>query len=747
MLLSIHGSAAFAQELGNDGLNSFPLRVTSLPAEQLWYLAGVAAGDSAEQGGPSTIHVSRQSLQQRRPGDFITVPLGHAHYLFEVVNREVQNGGGISLTALMRETAENYFLSLTFSDDLLLATVFSPVGKYTAVAKANADFYSGPLQVRLAAASNLLNGSEESPQLPVYYEHPRDLLKLYTQSQSQHYSTNSNFTITQQGNREFTLEGQTITVNVTVRNNTSEARTNLRVIFDTLLDTANYVNSTIPCAPEEIEDETKIVCLLPSVPASGQELFNIGFQATGASFPQLRNTIEIEESSQTTYFDVSRDIFRDSDVDGLGDIHEGLMGTDPLDDGSLFDSSQTLEIDLLVYYTPHFLNSIGHNQPVTEINQQLAVANSLFSQSDARVRFRAVLTQLVDYQLGEDLFLAYDDLRRGLSAFAEKNLLQKLSGADAVLLLDGNTHLTSSGTCGVADLAGSGSFGDLGHFSAQFHNHIVASYPGGRNVASGRSCSDDLLAHELGHILGLGHAQGDTGSIGTFPWAQGYGVNSKFKTIMASNQSFGLLASAPFFSNPRIFQCNGLACGVDRSDIDNGADAAFALNLTRFHVANYEQPIPTLSVATLAGDTTTATLLGGAIQSANPNVSTATFSDSLPADKPFSVMGIVNVAGNDIGQAGKFHVVIAVADIGLFHINEVGDYLEWDGQLDTLAAYRSVDSLPEQQELFAFRDFVAEDVGVEEAQLTVYFAYSVNNSNTFVFSDAGVNFSLTDSED
>jgi hypothetical protein len=104
-------------------------------------------------------------------------------------------------------------------------------------------------------------------------------------------------------------------------------------------------------------------------------------------------------------------------------------------------------------------------------------------------------------------------------------------------------------------------------------------------------CRMQTLTHEFGHNLGLAHDVREDSSVGTFFWSRGHGSDGNFTTIMAYANAYSY--SGPeiqYFSNPGIF-CEGEPCGVDRSDLDLGADAALSIRTVMHQVARFSADI------------------------------------------------------------------------------------------------------------------------------------------------------------
>ena len=90
---------------------------------------------------------------------------------------------------------------------------------------------------------------------------------------------------------------------------------------------------------------------------------------------------------------------------------------------------------------------------------------------------------------------------------------------------------------------------------------------------------------------------------GTFPWSVGYGVENNFATIMAYETSFNATGMR-FYSTPDR-QCSApgkdkLPCGVDDSDLLNGAYAVKSLKTTALQISAISNGLP--PVIKIVGD-------------------------------------------------------------------------------------------------------------------------------------------------
>ena len=273
----------------------------------------------------------------------------------------------------------------------------------------------------------------------------------------------------------------------------------------------------------------------------------------------MESPVDLKES-----FSVGdRDYLKDGDGDGVGDINERAEGTDPDDPDSTPGEST---IDVLAFYSQGY-PSLFDGDPTTWIQHSFELSKLIFQDSGLPIRIR--LVGLVEIHLHDENEL-YSVDRVDLHREADRH------GADLAALFRPNPDGKFK-FCGTAPLTG---HGNRGHIDPRLLRDYVATVFG--------KCSGTTLAHELGHLLGLGHArwQVDNAPTGTWRWSRGHAVVEGFFTVM----SYGVRGApeVAVFSDPQSM-CQGLLanaepCGVDLSELE-GADAVTSLDAVRFQAA------------------------------------------------------------------------------------------------------------------------------------------------------------------
>ena len=213
---------------------------------------------------------------------------------------------------------------------------------------------------------------------------------------------------------------------------------------------------------------------------------------------------------------------------------------------------QAATVDLLVLYDTYSKNYFG-GDPQTAMNNWVNQMNAAYRDSQIDVQLRLVGVR-ENNLAGADMGTVLGNLRVNANAIALRDQL----GADFV------SQLHERGACGVG--------------------YVAVDRNWAWNV-TGPGCGPMVMAHELGHNMGLNHSrkQGDT-SGARFRYGVGYGVQNVFVDIMAYEGVFNT-TRVNRFSNPNL-TCRGLPCGLPVGHAEE-AYAALAIHNVRDEIAAF----------------------------------------------------------------------------------------------------------------------------------------------------------------
>ena len=250
------------------------------------------------------------------------------------------------------------------------------------------------------------------------------------------------------------------------------------------------------------------------------------------------------------------DLLTDADRDGVGDVNERLAGTDPDDAAS---TPGETEIDLLALYTDDFAE-LEAGYPHTLLLHAMNVTRTAFEDSATNIRLRMV--GMSEVELGDSDWV--DPERR-------RELMDN-HGADLAVLF--------SPTGGCSAFAGGCVRG--GPRRTSYWSDALAW----ANLHTGTIL---VVAHELGHVMGLAHSarQGETN--GAWRWSRGHHVTPRGETpVYGTIMARGRDVLGGVFADP-LADCRGVPCGVHGLEMD-GADAVATFHRMRFQVAAHRAP-------------------------------------------------------------------------------------------------------------------------------------------------------------
>ena len=340
-------------------------------------------------------------------------------------------------------------------------------------------------------------------------------------------------------------------------------------------------------------------------------------------------------------------------------------------------------VDIAVYYSTSAREAAGGIDMVkADIDAMIAQTNQAYRDGGVTLRVSLVLVTEATQTMHHDTLGFYDGLTASDGFLDEVHYDRDQVAADLIVLMH-------SGSSGVAC--------QLTAVSGDTHCTIAIVGLGG---------GGSLFAHELGHLMGLGHDRyevhkegADTPVPSIFPYAHGYvnqrafddgaAASTRWRTIMAYNQQCSAVGGffctwLLRFSNPNQIYPGpgGHAMGVPgeehSTDFDGPADAVRTLGQTGSIVVGYRSAPAT--TVTFDAEQYTANE-GGAAATVTVRLSMA---PTRPINVPIEAAGATSASKHDF-DAPEYVTFFASVTTQTFRVTAVDDGADDDGETVTLS--------------------------------------------------------------
>ena len=686
-----------------------------------------------------SVLINRAVLTEIRAGDSVLIETSPQE-MVEVIIDEVMNfiNGDIGISARASNDPSELSFTLTVGSHSLFGYIASSEGLWQIVAASNGQEYLGwvyqPTSLTndgselghdfiipdygVAPGKHEKNSYESVHILPLVLDQ-ETIPDLQLPANTAEISPD-NFAVEQVFSPSPVVAGETATARITLTNISADSHSNLQLEVFFLLEDSELIAADANCERAlSASLQSVLRCGLGDFQPGEQKILNFSVRTSSQSVSPLFSTVVIGDLRHDSTINVVEDVRTDSDGDGISDFNELLLGTSPGDSSSVNYSVSV--IDVLALYSQGAENAYPLGVE-TRINQLISVANQIYRDSGVAISLRPVHHLAVDYSDSVDMDVALSDLMNQThEAFGNLDSLRTTYGADLVVffrLMEG-----SAGRCGLAPVGG---FEKNGYFDREIEQQFAVS-----TIAV--DCPLDIVvAHELGHNMGLTHSHREDGYGGTFDFATGHGLDSQFVTIMAHPDAFNGASRVARFSDPDS-DCLGFRCGVD-ADGEFAADAVQALNIVRHQIANYQPTVvpdlPSTSVAALSGTT------NAAISIAASRDDGLSFSSEFSPNDSVDMSVAIKVDERHIGLEGSLHVLVGRRDGTQFYqLDNDGNLVEWDRSLEGLIPISGRRVLNAEERLALLNEFQF-GVDLVGLNLVVYVGYRVFQEEDLVYTDS-----------
>lgn len=686
-------------------------------------IEGVWDFSTNSQGAPS-VTLNRQALAELETGDVFPLQLGSGDYHVELERTFYLDNGDVSWHGRLRENGGLHAFVMTRGRASVHASITTSRGIHQLYARENPDGnFSGEL----------------TRHSPVRDRVPDENL-VRPPDGGEGDAQSGTYRVTQHVPQKQVRQGRDVTIELGVVNTSGETRRDVYVDVFFLLENTSLVSAPDACfSTHSTEGQPVLSCRLGDLsPSAGAEL-RYTVATSQESHPIVYSTAMVEDVRDDLVLEVFRDVVTDTDGDGISDFNERLLGSDPNDGFSVRGEDNTV-IDVMAVMTRD-AEALYESGVETRLNHLFSVANLIYADSGVAITLRLVRVLRSGYTPASSLETDLTHLTyKTAPSLDQVDRIRRREGADLVALF--RPMAGTGGVCGLANLAGQGLRGD---FSADYHKEFAYS------VISIDCPNDSVLAHEVGHNMGLVHSRLEDTEGGTFHYSAGHGLPPEegfagFSTVMAYAGDFDTDHIVFRFSNPGIYcdPSRSRRCGVDATNPDVGADAAASLDLVRHQIAAYlpslEERLTPLPVTTRPREAAPmqAVILAGATSEGRYHGS------RLPASGRYDVEVIFQPDPAHVGQLATQYMIIRLPDGRVFQLNQAGRLEEWNGEVGGLKALREPRRLSQDIRISPLRGVSPADHGLSGGdRVSLFFAYRIADSGQLVFSASPLELVIT----